>query len=287
MEIKYECLPCLTREVISLATRVTDDTTRQKEMITHGLDVIKSEGFKSSTPYITGLIYSNVKEVSGITDPFEEEKENFNKIAERLITELNLKEEILKSDNPLDTAVRLSIAGNIIDFSLGIKVEENGVRDSVEDSLKAHIYGSDTKVLADEINKAKNILIIGDNAGEIVFDKLVVELLPRDKVKYAVKGGPIVNDATMNDAIAVGMDKLVTVIDSGAAFQGTILDTCSDSFIESFGEADLIISKGQANFETLGDVAHKNIFFLLRAKCKMIADEIGCNQGEFVILHNK
>lgn len=287
MDIKFECLPCITRQLTTLATKVSDDTVIQKKIISYGLDEISRKAFKSSAPYITGLIYDYAKKTSGIEDPFKEEKETFNKIAEMLIDELDLKEKVAESDDPLDTAIRLSIAGNIIDFSLGIKIEENGVRDSVERSLTTNLYGSNSHSLADAVVKAKNIMVIADNAGEIVFDKLLVGLLPLEKVKYVVKGGPIVNDATIEDADAVGMDKLVDVIDNGAAIQGTVLDTCSESFIKAFEEADLVISKGQANFETLGEIKGKNIFFLLRAKCQSVADEIGCKKGEFVFLHNK
>lgn len=165
MNIKYECLPCVTRQLIKLATKVTDDDVIQKEIITQGLKVISTENFNASAPYITGLIYDIAKRVSGISDPYLDEKNEFNQIAEVLIKDLALREKIMASSNPIETALRLSIAGNIIDFSLGIDVDENGVRASIDQSLKAKLYGVTTSDLTNAIAKSENILFIGDNAG--------------------------------------------------------------------------------------------------------------------------
>ena len=287
MKIEYDCLPCLTKQTIRLAKRVSTSESTQKQIIKYGLKAISDHAFLESAPYITGLIYTYSKNLTGISDPYSAEKEEFNNIAEKLITKMNLKDMIRKSNNPFDTAVRLSIAGNIIDFSLGIDLEENGVRSSINASLEAELFGSSSPEILNRAQKAKKILFIADNAGEIVFDKLMIEEMPTDKITYVVKGGPIVNDATLKDAQSVGMTELVRVIDNGAAVQGTILKMCSKSFIDEFNEADLIISKGQANYETLSDIKNKEIFYLLRAKCHCIALDIGCNKGDFVILRKK
>ena len=126
-------------------------------------------------------------------------------------------------------------------------------------------------------------MYIGDNSGEIIFDKFLLENLPLSKVTYVVKGGPIVNDATMEDAISTGLVDLVKVIDNGHSAQGTILKDCSSAFINEFDKADLIISKGQANFETLSSIEDKTIFYLLRAKCSSVAHAIGCNRMDYVL----
>jgi len=275
----------MTKQLTRLAAKVTDDVSVQKDIITYGLDVISKKTFETFTPSVVGEIYDYAKKVSGINDPYESEKEKFNDMAEFIVDERNLKNTITESNNPMDTAIRLSIAGNIIDFSLGIKVDENGIRDSIEKSLVSDLYGADIDTFISAVDKSDRIMVLGDNSGEIVLDKLLIERLPLEKVVYVVKGDAIVNDATMKDAIEVGMDKLVNVIDNGAAIQGTIVEECSESFIRAFDEADLIISKGQANFETLSGIEDKNMFFMLRAKCQSVADEIGCNQGEFVFLH--
>lgn len=283
MEIKYECLPCLSRQLVTLATKVTKDQEKQKQIITYGFELLNLYAFKFSAPKLTGMMYEYAKKISGTKDPFSHEKIEFNAIAETLVKELALRPMISKSDTPFETAVRLSIAGNIIDFSVGDELDKHGVRESVELSLTSDVFGSSFEHFEEAVNAAQKIMIIGDNAGEIVFDKLLLERIPFEKITYVVKGGPIVNDATLLDAQTTGLTKLVKVIDTGRAMQGVELNNCSQSFKDAFMASDLIISKGQANFETLGDVKDKQIFFLLRAKCQSVADEIGCEKGEFVL----
>lgn len=285
MEIKHECITCITRQTTTLACKVTDDKEIQNKIITYGLKELSQNCFNYTSLYMTGLIYDYTKEVSGIVDPYEEEKAYFNRASETLIKKHQLKKYITDNSNPLDAAVRLSIAGNIIDFSVGNHIDEGTIKKSLDHSLTTTLFGSDSHTLLKAVNEAKKILFLGDNSGEIVFDKLMIENLPMEKITYVVKGGPIVNDAIMKDAIEVGMDQLVTVVDNGGSVQGTELNVCSKAFLDLFDKADLIISKGQANYESLEGLDKGNIFFLLRAKCGVIAESIGCKQGDFVMLH--
>jgi hypothetical protein len=147
--------------------------------------------------------------------------------------------------------------------------------------MLVQLFG-DIDMLRESIDSAKNILYLGDNCGEIVFDRLLIEQLPLDKVTFVVRGGPIINDATMGDARETGMTELVNVIDNGSNIPGTVLEKCSKEFRECFVDADLIIAKGQGNYETLSS-CEKNIFFLLQAKCPVISGHIGCEQGSFIV----
>jgi uncharacterized protein with ATP-grasp and redox domains len=287
MKVKYDCIECLTKQTITLATKLSDNEKTQHDIIGYGLKALSEQGFEATPPYITGLVYDYAKKLTGIVDPFETEKQEHNDIAIKLVKDLNLNETVNNSMDSFDTAVRLSIAGNIIDFSVGYDIDETLVNKSIKSSLEADLFGHQTSELEEAINQATNILFLSDNAGEIVFDQLLVSLLPTEKMKYAVKGGPIVNDATMEDAITVGMDKQVEVVSTGSSIQGTLLDYCDKAFNTIFDQADLIISKGQANYETLNHREDKNIFFLLRAKCECIAEEIGCKKDEFVIIKSK
>lgn len=165
-----------------------------------------------------------------------------------------------------------------------------------EDSPPKHLFFFINSYLLRKIKECEGILrikfvqnyrkkfLLVYNAGEIVFDKLLIEQLPKERVTYVVKGGPLVNDATMMDAKEVGMDQLVKVIDNGCDGQGTILPMCSPEFLDEFDKADLIISKGQANFETLNHLKDKPIYYLLKAKCLHIANVIQCQQGSSIIM---
>lgn len=283
MKVKHECIPCLVRQAIEISELLVEDQKTQEEIIRFTLNELSDITFDETAPYLAMKVHNYVKEVTGNNDPYKSFKVQFNAIAEDLIDELTLRDKIKDSQFPFDTACRLSIAGNVIDFGLGIHIDRQKVERSIKGSLEAELFGMTTEALWKRIDEAKNIMIITDNAGEIVFDKLLVEQMPMDKITYVVKGGPIVNDATMEDAVDVGMTKLVKVIDNGLAAQGTIMELVSEEFLEQFQSADLILSKGQANYETLSDLNNDRIVFMLRAKCKSIAGAIGCKQGDYVI----
>ncbi|MBN1361800.1 MAG: DUF89 family protein, partial [Sedimentisphaerales bacterium] len=143
----------------------------------------------------------------------------------------------------------------------------------------------DTDALLDlkgAVAAAETILYLGDNAGEIVFDRLLIEQMPLEKVTFVVRGSPILNDALLADAQAVGLTDLIDVIDNGADAPGTILEGCSKAFRRRFEKADLVISKGQGNYETLSDV-DKDIFFLLRPKCAVLARHLNCELGRLIL----
>ena len=286
MNVRNECIPCVTRQLVSLSEKLTDDYDKQKKIIEHGLKVISNNAFEKTAPELTGLFYAFAKEVTGIEDPFKEEKEVFNNVALKLIEEYELKDKILKSSSPIQTAIRLSVAGNIIDFSLGEEIKEDHVRDSIYLSMSSDLFGDQVDHLINEINKHQDIMIIGDNAGEIIFDQLLTDTLKDKNITYVVKGGPIVNDVTIEDAIAIGLDKTVRIIDTGSSYQGVIMEHASESLKAALKSAPLVISKGQANYECLSDYDHNNLFFLLRGKCQVIADVIGCQKGDFICIKN-
>ncbi|MCM1989380.1 damage-control phosphatase ARMT1 family protein [Oceanirhabdus seepicola] len=283
MKVTYECLTCLVRQSTEAARMVTEDIELQQKIIKHTLQEVGKLDFSETAPYLGSIIHKYIKEISNNPDPYKELKAKYNDVAFQICEDLKLSELVKSSDFPLDTACRLAMAGNIIDFSVSILVEEEQVRETIEKCFKANIHGSTADELLDAANKANKILYLADNSGEIVFDKFLINELPKEKITYVVKGEPVVNDATMDDAVSVGMIDLVRVIDNGSDAQGTIFDLCSDEFKNEFEEADLIISKGQANYETLSDVQNKEMFFLLKAKCKSVANNIECIQGDLVM----
>ena len=179
-------------------------------------------------------------------------------------------------------AVRFAIAGNIIDFGVHSEIDDAVIRDTLDRAVEAHISDHSLCEFKSAVELAADILYLGDNAGEIVFDRLLIEQLPCEKVTYAVRGKPIINDATFVDAQFAGITELVEVIDNGSDAPGTLLDDCSQEFRARFEEADLILSKGQGNYESLSD-GTGNIVFLLMAKCPVIARDIGYDVGSFVL----
>lgn len=280
MKIFLDCVPCFVTQALDAGRMVTDDEVLQEKILRAVLMRTRDLSFSESPAYMGGEVHRIVRELSGNDDPYRELKEHFNKLAMETYPEL--KEKVRVSKEPFATAVRLAIAGNIIDFGMRSKKDDIRLFDTIADTLSRDFAINHIKELREAIDVASRILYIGDNAGETVFDRLLIEEMPIKKITYVVKASPIINDATMEDAAFAGITELVEVIDNGDNSPGTILKNCSAEFRGKFEEADLIISKGQGNYETLNDV-DKNIFFLLKAKCPVIARSIGCQRGDIIV----
>ena len=236
--------------------------------------------FSQSPPAMAQKIHWFIREITGVDDPYLEVKNRFNTLALQLYPKL--KQQIEASIDPIETAVQLAIAGNIIDFGVNSDIEPSQVERTIAESLKDPLDAESLGVFKDVISQAKDILYLGDNAGEIVFDRLLIEQLPFEKITFVVKGGPILNDAVMEDAQIVGLTDIVNVIDNGSDAPGIILDDCSETFRRRFDKSDVVIAKGQGNYETLNDV-DKTIFFLVRPKCNVLAQHLGYEIGSLVL----
>ncbi len=237
--------------------------------------------FHDTPPVMGQRIHRLIRRLVADDDPYRGIKARFNEMALALYPEL--KKRLDEASDPLETAVRLAIAGNVIDFGSNYDLEDSHVGEAIEGSLVAPLSRSAVEDLRESADRATSILYLGDNAGEIVFDRLLIELLPYQKITYVVRGSPVINDATMSDALATGMTDLVEVIDNGSDAPGTILEDCSAAFRRRFQSADLVIAKGQGNYETLSE-ADKRIRFLLKVKCPVIARDIGCDADSLVVL---
>lgn len=283
MKTYLDCVLCIVRGALVDARLSTPDKKMQEQVFRYVLQATSQMDFNDPPPVMVQSVHRTIRKLTGCDDPYKKVKDHFNRFALKIYP--TLKEKIDRSSLPFETAIRLSIAGNIIDFGANSEIKESLVHETIECALTQPISG-DLEGFREAVNTARNILFLGDNAGEIVFDRLFIEQIPIQDITYVVRGGPIMNDATMTDAIVVGMTDLVDVIDNGSDAPGTILDDCSGTFLKRFDQADLIIAKGQGNYETLSNV-DKNIFFLMKAKCNVIASEIGCEIGDLVIFKNK
>ena len=202
--------------------------------------------------------------------------------AEALVLYPRLKALLYGVEDPLDIAVRLSIAGNIIDLGPASSYRLWG---TIERVLAQPYALDDTPALREALSRTGHVLYLADNAGETVFDRLLIEALVECfgvAVTYAVKGGPVLNDATMDDAYAAGIDGVADVIDTGLDAPGTILGRCSPAFRRAYDAAALIIAKGQANYETLSERGSR-VFCLLQTKCPVIARDVGVPVGSIVL----
>jgi hypothetical protein len=269
--------------VLDSVRMITDDEAMHERVLRELLGVWQRMDMRASPPAMAQRIHRFLRQLTGVPDPYLDVKNRYNEFALGLYPEL--RERVESSPDPFETAVRLSIAGNIIDFGVNSNVEQGMVHETILRSLREPLDRDALERLKEAVAQAKDILFLGDNTGEIVLDRLLVERMPRERLTYVVRGAPILNDALMADAQVAGLTDLVEVIDNGSDAPGTILETCSDAFRERFERADLIIAKGQGNFESMGET-RKNVFFLLKPKCAVLARHLNCQLGRLLILRS-
>lgn len=215
----------------------------------------------------------------GNGDPYREVKERMNA---RALEQLPAcREMVARAEDPDEMAARIAVLGNRLDSGARERMGDEGLGDVLGNVSGIPLVG-DVAAFFRAADEAEEILYLADNAGEIVFDALLLERLPRKKVTVAVRGGPVLNDALRADARVAGIDRLVPVISNGSDIPGTVPGECGEEFLEKFGRADLIVSKGQGNFETLCGV-RAPIWFLFSVKCGLVAAEAGARVGDLVV----
>ncbi|MCK4292775.1 MAG: DUF89 family protein [Planctomycetes bacterium] len=284
MRTYFDCIPCFVRQALDSVRMTTGDEQVQEKVLREVLRLGSEMDLRRSPPAMAQRIHRLIREITGAKDPYLEVKNRYNRLALEMYPEL--KERIETSADPLEAALRLAIAGNIIDLGVKTSIKELDIEKIINDSLTADFDGRRIEEFRNAVSRAEKILYLADNAGEIVFDRLLIERLPCEKVTVVVKGVPVINDAMLEDAEFAGLTEIVEVIDNGSDAPGTILESCSQTFRDRFEEADLIIAKGQGNYETLSDI-DKDIFFILKAKCHVIAKDLGCEMGEMILQRGK
>ena len=259
----------------------TDDEEKQEEILRRAIKELLDLNWDRRPTEIAHKIHGMVKEMSGDKDPYREVKKKYNDLALALYPAL--KEQIKRSNTPLLTAVRLSIAGNVIDFGASSNFD---IHRTIDEVLVKEFAISDYKKFVERLERARKIIYLADNTGEIVFDKLLLEtILSRyeiGKIIFVVKATPIINDAMYEDAIYVGIDKIPNIefMEIGAGSDSGITRE-SKTFLDMLEESYIAISKGQGNYESLSDV--DGIFFLLMAKCPVIARDLGVEVGDIIL----
>lgn len=284
MKTYLECLPCIVRQALEAARHATEDETIHEEVLRRAVRAAADADLSKPTPVLIGLVHRAVRELTGNPDPYRSAKDLLNETAAKLYP--RLREKIENAPDSLETALRFAGAGNVIDFVVSATVGPSEIDRAMADALSAPLRSGATSEFRDAVEAAERILYLGDNAGEILFDKLLIERLPLHKITFVVKGSPVVNDVTLRDAQSVNMSAMVEVIDNGSDLPGTVLSYCSESFLARFEDADLVISKGQGNYESLTE-EDKDIFFIFKAKCEVMTLHLGCEIGTTVLLKKR
>lgn len=284
MKTYPDCLPCLLRQSLEASRHVSRDSGIHEQVLRRVLSYAGEMDFDDPPPMAGAAIHRIIREITGDPDPYVEAKEQCNRMALNFLPALRTI--VGQSPDPLETALRLSIAGNIIDFAVDHRPSQSAVDRAVEESLAAPVPSDALRALREAAAAAEDILYLADNAGEIVFDRLLIEQLPSERLTFVVKGSPVINDAVLSDALFAGISHHCEIIDNGSDIPGTVLSHCSPSFVDRFRKADLIISKGQGNYESLSEVG-REVFFLFKAKCPVIAGHLACTIGDLILMRHK
>jgi uncharacterized protein with ATP-grasp and redox domains len=281
MRTNLDCFPCFLRQASEAAQMVTQNEGIQRKVLNSVFSILSNVSVHMTPVEIAHLVHLRVKSITGDFDPYKEAKKKQNELALRY--ESTLSAQIAGMSDPLKAAMMFSAAGNAIDLAPNCPIPD--IYRRYMEMISKGFAWDDYELFLKKLARSKSLLYLGDNAGEIVWDKILVEELIEAfdlDIIYAVRGFPILNDVTMEDAHFVGMDKVVKVISNGFDAPGTLLDRCSEEFLKHYKTSDLILSKGQGNYESLSE-EHRPIFFLLNVKCPVIAEDMLCNVGDLVL----
>ena len=280
METNLDCVPCFLRQALEAVRHMTQDVDVHERIVRDVLQMAAALDFARPPPYVGQAIHRRLRDLTGLQDPYRSAKSLSNRVVTDVLPELS--DSVKRARDPLLAAAKYSIAANALDMAVVPAISERQVCATLHGAPRRPLNGQWEEFLSSVV-RARDVLYLADNAGEIAVDRLLIEQIGPERVTLVVRGSPVLNDATLADVREVGLDGFVEVIDNGSDAPGTILSDCSSSFQRRFREADLIISKGQGNFESLSQVkAH--MFFLFKVKCSLVARQVGLPLGAHALL---
>lgn len=285
MKVYPECIPCLLKQGLTTLQLATGDTDLQIQGLKEIIKLMPSLLELPTPPHIGRVIHNLPKVITENPDPYSKVKKEYTNIALNLYP--TLKEKVRSSKDPLLTAIKISAVGNTIDFARGFDFD---LIKEIEVSLEKEFAINDYEEFKIDIHKIDKILYLADNAGETVFDRVLIEEINEEfgdrKVLYAVRSVPVINDATRQDAIDAGIANVAEIIDSGTDAPSAIPEYCSAEFRELFFKSQLILSKGQGNYEGISEIRIP-IYFLFKIKCPPLAQAFDLEVGDLVFIKKK
>lgn len=285
MKMKDQCLPCLVNQVIKVAdiTQAPDREALYRKIFTF----LAQLDFQKTNPEVIGETFAILKSHLKNDDPYYEVRKYYNMLLMDMSE--SIEEHIGSDEYPFYQAVKYAVIGNIIDFNPIYNRTMEEIMKFINDAEHLAFTINHVKALQKDIQEAKTLLYLGDNCGEICLDKLLIKQIKKEnpnlKVYFGVRGAAVVNDSVEADAYDVGIDEYAAIISNGDYALGTVLERTSEAFRKIFESADVVIAKGQANYECLSEYEKKKIYFLLMAKCQVIANDIGVGTNSLVCLN--
>ncbi len=281
MNIDIACIECIINQSSKVANAIGADKVLTNRITSTIKEMSKNFSFEESPPEVASYVYEKMAELANKKDLYDEVKKLSTKKALSFVP--LLKEKLKNSDNKFLTATKIAVAGNVIDLAACVEFD---LEEEFEKIFETEFAHDDFDKLEIEIKKAKQILVIGDNVGEHIFDYMFIEtlqeLFSHVEVYYMVRGNPIINDVTMIEALEANLDKLCNLVDSGVNTPGFTYNRATSDAKNLFDRVDLVISKGMGNYECLTPSHRDNICFLLKVKCAVVASSLSKNIGDII-----
>ena len=281
MEIFIDCLPCMLRQTLEASRLATEKIHLQEKILEDSIKILSHYKDYKCSPDLCRAMHQAVKRYVCVEDPYLQIKNRDIAAAKRAYPKLE--RFLQKKKNTLYWVLKIAATGNIIDSAINNNIN---MEDCIEKELEKEFSVCDLELFENKLKTAKSLLIIGDNAGETVFDRVLAQYLSSLDITYAVRSEPIINDATVEAAYASGLGNCTKIISTGCNAPGAILEECSAEFLNIFNSADIIISKGQGNFEALSGIG-RQVFFLLKAKCPVISQKLGVDLNQYVFKYKE
>jgi len=281
MKIAEECVGCIINQSIKVADAIDADESLKEELSSTVEKMSQEFSFELSPPEVASDVYEKMAEIANKEDLYDEIKQLSTEKARSFIPILTTR--LQKSSNKLLTATKIAVAGNVIDLAAAVEFD---LQEELEKIFHTEFAHNNFQELMQELQKAEKVVILGDNVGEHIFDHLFIEVLkelyPKVLFSYMVRGNPIINDVTLKEAHEAGFDTLCELVDSGVNTPGFAYNRANAYARKLFDEADLVISKGMGNYECLSPSHRKNICFLLKVKCEVVAHSLGQSVGDII-----
>ncbi|MDD5706284.1 MAG: ARMT1-like domain-containing protein [Kiritimatiellae bacterium] len=275
-----DCLSCFVRQASEATAFCVPDGERRGAVMRKVLEELARGDWSLTPPAMAQIIHRVIRRESGIADPYKDFKARMNRLALDMLPHLLRAAD--SEEDPFTARVRLAVAGNLLDASSSTAMSDADIRTAFDRVCRCECTQGAARALSDAAGRAQRILYLTDNAGEIVFDRALIEALPATKVTVGVRGSPVGDDATLADAEVSGLTAIVKVLANGSDAPGTLIEDCSPEFWKVFEASDLIVAKGQGNYESLSS-AGQHSFFLMKVKCACVSGHTGIPVGALAI----
>lgn len=288
MKLDLNCITCNIKQAIKIVELFEVDRNKKEEMMREVLQYLSKADYSKCNPEIIAGTWDIILRYIENVNPYANIKEYYNMEVLKMTEEIE--DLIENSHNKFNTALKIAIAGNLIDFSASHKFDLEMLKEKILNIEKVNLAIDHSNELYKRLKTAKSVMYLGDNCGEICLDKLFIKYIrtefPNIKVYFGVRGKAIINDVTIDDAQMVGMQEVAEVIENGDGSLGTVIERVSSEFKERFYNVDVIIAKGQGNYESLSEIDKNNIFHLFMAKCEPVSNCLGVKEMAILCVEN-